>query len=116
MSVPLLLAEFVMIYQLVADIPAEFSNKQAAAEVLRRVQETLDNYVSPASDDEEDMDREKEFIEVRYSTPYENMTMVHMELWNELVMDAIKSPPTLNKKFAEGEQRLADKEIIFTNW
>ena len=115
MSVPLLLAEFIMIYQLIADIPAEFTLAQTTAEIQRRVEETLNTYFEQDSDEDEDMERVQEQA-TRYSTPYELMSMVHMELWNEIVVDAIKCPPTLNKKFISEGSRLLQEETVFTKW
>ena len=111
----MLLAEFVMIYQLIADIPAEFTLAQTTAEIQRRIEESLKTYFKGERDMDDTMERVQEQV-TRYSTPYELTAMVHMELWNEIVVDAIKCPPELNKKFLTEETRLLQEDIIFTKW
>ena len=58
MSVPLLLAEFIMIYQLIADIPAEFTLAQTTAEIQRRIEESLNTYFEDGDEcPQENMER-----------------------------------------------------------
>ena len=107
-----------MIYQLIADIPAEFTLVQTTAEIQRRVEETLYSYFP--EQDKENQERvpenDMEYKVVRYATPYELMAMVHMQLWNEIVVDATKSPPELNKKFVMEPSRLLQNETIYSVW
>ena len=103
-----------MIYQLIADIPAEFTLTQATAEIQRRIEETLYSYF-PDQEKENLMERVPEHV-VRYNTPYELMSMVNMELWNEIVVDAVKSPPQLDKKFVLEPSRLLQNEAIYSKW
>ena len=111
MSVPILLAEFIMVYHLVADIPAEISLGEFGSEILRRTEETLDHYEKSSSGE-----RVMEEIQFRYSTPYDQVTMLHTELWNDIVIDAIKCPATIDKKFIEERSRLNIDEDALSNW
>ena len=111
MSVPFLLAEFIMVYHLVADIPAEISLGEFGSEILRRTEETLAHYEQTCSSE-----RESEDIQFRFSTPYEQVTMLHTELWNDIVIDAIKCPATIDKKFIDERSRLDVNEDAFSNW
>ena len=83
MSVPLWMAEYIMIYQLVADIPAEFTLVQTTAEIQRRIEETLYSYFPDQNKENLERVAEEGYQTVRYNTPYELMAMVHMDLWNE---------------------------------
>ena len=111
MSVPILLAEFIMVYHLVTDIPAEISLEEFGSEVLRRTEETLSHYEKTQMGDRLSEDRH-----YRFSTPYEQVTMLHMELWNDIVIDAIKCPATIDKKFIEERSRLNIDEDALSNW
>ena len=115
-SFAIMLAEFIMINHLVADIPADFSNKQFGSDLLRRVEQTLESYETTHILATENDERCNEAPKVRYTTPFGISTQMHMPLWNELLIDAIKCPGTVDKKFIFDEKILLKREIIFTEW
>ena len=88
------------------------------AELLRRVEETLANYVNISLDESDSMDDRDGGITIntRYTTPYGYFTNVHTGLINELVMDAVKCPATIEKKFIYDNNDLLAQENVYTNW
>ena len=81
-----MLSEFMMIHHLITEIPPEFSNEQVGAELLRRIQATFNQY------DDDMTERVLEDGLVKYTTPYDHMIMPHMEKWNSLLVNALKTP------------------------
>ena len=110
-NVPTLLAEFLMVYHLIADIPSEVSLGEFAAETLRRVEEVLNNYIPPTFEG-----REGEDVQVQYTTPYEQCVLLHAAEWNHLLIDAIKCPATIDKKFIDERSRLQDQDTVYSEW
>ena len=112
MCMPLLLMEFVMVSYLMLDIPAEHTLEEFGSELLRRVQDVLSKYDSCYESDSRVLEEPK-FV---YSTPYNNMVMTHMDNWNDIVIEAIKCPATLAKKYALDEPTLMKKDLIYSEW
>ena len=110
-NVPILLAEFMMVYHLIADIPSEVSLREFASETLRRTENVLNHY-QPLSRD----GRENEEVQFRFTTPYEQCTLLHAAEWNQLLVDAIKCPATIDKKFIDERSNLQDHDVILSEW
>ena len=112
MCTPLLLMEFVLVSYMILDIPAEHTLTEFGSELMRRASEALTKYNSCYEDD----GRVLEEPRFKYSTPYNNMVMTHMVDWNNIVINAIKCPATLDKRYALGANNLMKKEIIQAQW
>ena len=109
---PMMVAEFTMINYLMLDIPLEHTLEEFGSEMLRRIEEVLRTYEDCYDHD----DRVAEAPRIQYATPYNNMVMAHMPLWNEVVIGAIQSPPILHEKFAQDAPRLLAAEFIYSKW
>ena len=104
--------EFVTISYLMLDIPAEHTLEEFGSELMRRTQDVLTKYDSCFEEDNRILEEPK----VKYATPYNNMVMTHMDCWNEIVIDAIKSPSSISKRYALDEPTLMRQDIIFSEW
>ena len=83
------------------------------SEILRRVQETLQKYNACI----ETADRQLEQPNFLYSTPYNNMVKPHMDVWNEIMIDAIKCPAGLsNPLWALDVPKLRELDFIPSEW
>ena len=100
-----------MVYHLVTAIPADLSLEVFTAELLRRVEDTLMHYKSTES-----LGRKDEDIKFRYTTPYEHCVMIHTPEWNDIVLDAIKCPATIDKRFIDERSRLDMEEDAMSHW
>ena len=81
-----MLSEFMMIHHLLTEIPPEFTGEQVGAELLRRIQAVFNQY------DDDMTDRVLEDGQIKFTTPYDHMIMPHMEKWNSLLINALKTP------------------------
>ena len=62
-------------------------------------------------------DRAQEVPTFKYSTPYNNMIKPHMDVWNEIMIDAIKCPAGIsNPMWAMDAPNLREKDFIPSKW
>ena len=113
---PLMLAEFMMIYHLITDIPPEFTGEQVGAEILRRCQGIFDE--TQRMENQNDRIDEDGTVLSTYTTPYDHMIMPHMAYWNALLIDAIKAPAQVDKQlFYQNRKKAVEKDgAIFSHW
>ena len=111
-----MLAEFMMVHHLLSDIPPEFTGDQVGAEILRRCQGIFDE--TQRLENENERIEEDGNILSTYMTPYDHMIMPHMAGWNQLLIDAIKTPAQVDKQlFYKNSRKAVQKEgAIFSHW
>ena len=97
------------------DIPMEHTLEEFGQEMLRRVNDSL-NFYETCFSCKEERTSEIPTPTPKYATPYTNMIMPHMGLWNELMTSAVQCPSMLDKKFALDAPRLLNEDIIFSKW
>lgn len=115
MCTPLTIIEFTMINYLMIDIPLEHTLEEFGQEMLRRVNDTL-NFYDSGFPCKEERTPEIPMPAPKFATPYTNMIMPHMGLWNELMISAVQGPSILEKKFALDAPRLLNEDNIFAKW
>ena len=114
-SIPKILAEFLVIHQIITDMPPEMTIMQVGAELTRRLDETLAIY-GQNPDHLNDRISEDNSI-IIYVTPYDHMTMPFMNDWNNLLIDAIQVPSVIGEKFYNAEIRIpTSNNITKTEW
>ena len=112
---PLLVAEFMMIHHLITDIPPEFTNVQVGSELLRRIQAIFN--MMQELENANDRVEEDHHMAI-YTTPYDHMVMPHMSDWNNILINAIKTPGQVDKQlfYSQSTKRVEKDGIIFCQW
>ena len=114
-SIPLLLAEFMMIHHLITDIPPEFSGEQVGSELLRRIQ-AIFNLMQGLENENERVNEDKALSV--YTTPYDHMVMPHMTEWNKVLINALKTPGEVDKQlfYSNSTKRVEKDGTVYSHW
>jgi len=111
-----MLAEFMMIHHLITDIPPEFTATQVGSELLRRIQAVF-NFMQLMENENERIDEEEKLTST-FTTPYDHMVMPHMTEWNNILLNAIKTPGEVDKQlfYSNSTKRVEKDGVILSQW